>query len=156
VMTPWHEDDLSGRIISEMARGGEQWIILRLPAEAEENDPLGREPGEFLWDDDPKYPYGQHLRREKTTQSARNWSALYQGRPTPETGNYFQAEWLRPYTQLPDDITHDQLRVYGASDYATKSGDGDYTVHAVVGMDYAENMFLLDLWRGQASSDVWV
>src|SRR5262249_9009671 len=90
VMTPWHEEDLNGRIISEMARGGEQWIILRLPAEAEENDPLGREPGEFLWDDDPKYPYGQHLRREKATQSARNWSALYQGRPTPETGNYFQ------------------------------------------------------------------
>jgi predicted phage terminase large subunit-like protein len=33
---------------------------------------------------------------------------------------------------------------------------GDYTVHAVVGIDHLNNMYLLDVWRRQASSDVWV
>src|SRR5947209_3579410 len=34
----------------------------QLPAIAEENDALGREPGTYLWDDDPKYAYGHWLR----------------------------------------------------------------------------------------------
>jgi len=37
-MTRWAEDDLAGRLISELDAGGEQWVILSLPAIAEEND----------------------------------------------------------------------------------------------------------------------
>jgi predicted phage terminase large subunit-like protein len=48
------------------------------------------------------------------------------------------------------------LRVYGASDYAVTQDGGDWTVHVVVGVDPDRRMWLLDLWRGQASSDVWV
>jgi predicted phage terminase large subunit-like protein len=33
---------------------------------------------------------------------------------------------------------------------------GDYTVHVVVGVDPNNRMFLLDLWRQQASSNVWI
>jgi hypothetical protein len=44
------------------------------------NDPLEREVGQFLWDDDEKYPYAELLQREKLIQPARNWSALFQGR----------------------------------------------------------------------------
>ena len=33
---------------------------------------------------------------------------------------------------------------------------GDYTVHAVVGIDPADNMYLLDLWRGQTTTDEWI
>jgi hypothetical protein len=42
IMTRWHEDDLAGRILAEMAAGGEHWHVLSLPAEAEPDDPLGR------------------------------------------------------------------------------------------------------------------
>jgi hypothetical protein len=52
IQTRWHEDDLAGRIMAEMERGGEQWEIVSLSAEAEAGDQLGREPGEWLWDDD--------------------------------------------------------------------------------------------------------
>jgi hypothetical protein len=31
-----------------MNRGGDHWDILSLAAEAEEDDPLGRQPGEWL------------------------------------------------------------------------------------------------------------
>ena len=44
--TRWHEDDIPGRILNSGAAN--KWTILRLPALAEENDPLGRAKGEEL------------------------------------------------------------------------------------------------------------
>jgi len=151
IQTRWNEDDLAGRVLEEMKKGGDRWEVLSLPAEAEEDDPLDRQPGEFLWDD--SYGYGEFLRHEKRTQPARNWSAIYQQRPATEGGDYFKAEWLRPYTIHPDPQT---LAVYGGSDYAVTSDGGDYTVHIVVGVDADSRVYLLDLWRGQAASDRWI
>ena len=145
------EDDLAGRIVAEMERGGEPWEIVSLPAEAEAGDLLGRTPGQWLWDD--AYGYAGFLRHEKATQLPRNWSALYQQRPAPETGDYFKDEWFRTYASEPPRQT---LNVYGGSDYAVTSHGGDYTVHVVVGVDPDNRMYLLDLWRAQASSDVWI
>ena len=42
------------------------------------------------------------------------------------------------------------------SDYAVTRNGGDYTVHVVVGVDPDNRMYLLDLWRGQTASDVWI
>jgi hypothetical protein len=78
---------------------------------------------------------------------------LYQQRPAPETGDYFKAEWFRTYASEPPRQT---LNIYGGSDYAVTSHGGDYTVHVVVGVDPENRMYLLDLWRGQTSSDVWI
>jgi len=152
IQTRWHEDDLAGRIIDEMAKGGDQWEIISIPAEAGANDPLGREPGELLWGDD-NYGYAKLLAEQKATQTARNWSALYQQEPSPESGTFFNAEWLRGYTTPPPLHT---LQCYGGSDYATKDGEGDFTVHVVVGVDPQNHIYLLDLWRGQATPDKWV
>lgn len=151
IQTRWHEDDLAGRALHEMANGGDQWEVVSLPAQAEENDLLGRSPGDWLWDDD--YGYGDVLRHAKATQPPRNWSALYQQRPSPETGDFFKAEWLKSYEKAP---ARDTLTIYGASDYAVTSDGGDYTVHGVVGIDPQDSMYLLDVWREQKSADVWV
>jgi predicted phage terminase large subunit-like protein len=78
---------------------------------------------------------------------------LFQQRPSPEAGDYFKAEWLKPYDTIPD---RDTLRVYGASDYAVSKNRGDYTVHVVVGVDPDGKIYLLDLWRKQVASDEWV
>ena len=96
ISTRWHEDDLFGRLA---ASGG--YEIVSLSAVAEEDDPLGRPPGEFLWDLDPEYPYGEFLRAQRQAQLPSSWSALFQQRPAPEQGDYFRAEWFRPYTTLP-------------------------------------------------------
>ena len=145
IMTRWHEDDLAGRILqAEEAR----WRVVRLPMEAEPGDPLGRAVGEPLW---PEW-YSAQMRTD-AKRDARLWSALYQQRPSPESGNYFKAEWLRSYDRLPPRST---LNVYGASDYAVTADGGDFTVHVVVGIDPEGRMYLLDLWRGQASSDIWI
>ncbi len=147
IQTRWHEDDLAGRALNH-----EQWHTIELPAEAVENDPLGRKPGEFLWSDGD-YGYGGQLADLKRITPARTWSALYQQRPAPEDGDYFKSDWLKPYDKAPDKST---MRVYGGSDYAVTADGGDYTVHAVVGVDPDGRMYLLDLWRAQASSDVWI
>src|SRR6185312_5236593 len=63
------------------------------------------------------------------------------------------AEWLKPYTKAPDKET---LAVYGASDYAVTSDGGDYTCHVVIGVDPEDRIYLLDLWRAQASSERWI
>jgi predicted phage terminase large subunit-like protein len=47
-------------------------------------------------------------------------------------------------------------RIYGGSDFAVTAGGGDYTMHAVVGLDADGRMYLLDLWRRRAAADEWV
>ena len=137
-----HESDLCGMLLEQQAAGGDKWEVVELQAINEQ--------GEALWPD--AYPI-EALERIKRNSQARFWSALYQQRPSPDEGDYFKVDWLKPYDKAPDART---LRVYGGSDYATTSDGGDFTVHAVVGIDPEGRMYLLDVWRKQASSDVWV
>jgi predicted phage terminase large subunit-like protein len=148
VMTRWSEADLGGKLLDDMAAGGRPWEVLRLPMVAEAGDPLNRAPGEMLWDD---WFTADMLAEAK--RDARTYSALYQQNPVPDEGHFFQRSWLRPAATMPARST---LRVYGASDYAVTQDGGDYTVHVVVGVDPDRRLWLLDLWRGQASSNVWV
>src|SRR5262249_1835542 len=151
IQTRWNLGDLAGRILEEMANGGDQWEVLTLPAEARENDPLGRKPGEFLWSDD-SYGFADLLREQKRSQLPRVWSALYQQEPAIESGDFFKAEWLRPYERAP---ARDTLTIYGASDYATTADGGDFTVHIVVGVAPDDAIYVLDVWRMQATPDRW-
>ncbi|MEH2525859.1 putative phage terminase large subunit-like protein [Bradyrhizobium sp. AZCC 2176] len=147
IQTRWHDDDLAGRALNH-----EPWEVLELPALAKMNDALGREVDQPLWTDDD-YGYGAQLLALRETTPPRVWSALYQQSPTPDEGDYFKEEWLKPRDILPSPQV---LRCYGGSDYAVTADGGDYTVHVVVGIDHLNNMYLLDVWRGQKSSDVWI
>ena len=77
---------------------------------------------------------------------ARIWQSLYQGDPTPDTGTYFQSDWLREYTSNDLVVSTDktgprklEMRTYGASDYAVTRGGGDYTAHIVVGITESDD-----------------
>lgn len=158
ILTRWHHDDPAGRILPEnyagesgiiMGRDGFEWEVISLAAECERaDDPLGRSIGEMIW---PEWFDEKHWSNFR--QNPRTWSALFQQRPSPDTGDYFKREWIHEVDQLPPRET---LRVYGGSDYAVTSNGGDYTVHAVVGIDPQGNPWLLDMWRHQTSSDKWV
>ena len=143
VMTRWHEDDLGGRI---MEREGHRWKVIKLPMIAGDADPLGRQPGERLW---PEWFTDDMV--ETARQDVRSWNALYQQEPVPDDGAYFKAEWLGEYDSRPQN-----LRIYGASDYAVTDGGGDYTEHGVFGVDANSNIYVLDWWRGQTGPDVWI
>jgi predicted phage terminase large subunit-like protein len=140
IQTRWHEDDLAGRLMAAQAQGGDQWDVLDLPAI--------RENGEALWP--AKYPVAR-LNQIKAAIGERDWSALYQQQPRPDEGLYYKREWFRWYDEKPK-----HLRIYGASDYAVTSNGGDYTVHLVAGVDPDDNIYVLDIWRRQTTTDVWV
>lgn len=146
VMTRWHEDDLAGWCLDEQEHEG--WELLSLPAIAEDNDALGRAKGEALWPE--RYPV-ERLEDIRQTVGPREWIALYQQRPAPDEGAYFKRDWIKTYESLPP-----HLNYYGASDYAVTADGGDYTVHVVFGVDTQDNIYLVDLWRGQTDALEWV
>lgn len=156
--TRWHEADLAGSILPEgwagesgmiECRDGNTWEVICVPAKCDrKDDPLGRQIGEYIW---PEWFPADHWKTFE--RLPRTWSALYQQRPSPDSGNYFKAEWIKRCLLLPDKRN---LHIYGASDYAVTDDGGDYTVHVVVGVDPEGRMYLLDMWRGQTASDQWV
>lgn len=140
IQTRWHEDDLSGWLIAE--HGHEDWTVLNLPAINDNDEPLWPE----------QYPL-EDLHRIRRALPPRDWSALYQQKPSPDTGDYFKAEWIVPVDHIPPRA---EMSIYGGSDYAVTADGGDYTVHVVIGVDSEGHLYLLDLWRAQAASNVWV
>lgn len=156
--TRWHEADLAGSILPEgwagesgmiECRDGETWEVICIPAKCERHDdPLGRAIGDYIW---PEWFGSDHW--ASFERLPRTWSALYQQRPAPDTGDYFKREWIIPVDTVPPLA---EMMVYGGSDYAVTANGGDYTVHAVIGVSSEGRMYLLALWRSQSSSDVWV
>lgn len=88
--TRWTTDDLIGWVMKEHKH--ENWTELRLPAIAEQNDLLGRKPGEALWES--RYPANVLANIKKTMKSTRRWNAIYQQRPVPEEGALVQGRWF--------------------------------------------------------------
>ena len=137
IQTRWHADDLAGRLLEHDAG---QWDVLDLPAINTD--------GEALW---PEWYDVDALHRIKATIGPREWSALYQQRPQPDEGTFFQRDWFGTWSSgVPT------LRYYGTSDYAVTDGGGDYTVHRIWGVCAAGNLYRIAGWRGQTSSDVWI
>lgn len=139
--TRWNEADLAGRILESEGRieEGGQWTVLDLPAINER--------GEALW---PQWYPIEALERIKAAIGPREWSALYQQKPQPDEGTFFQRAWFKTWDKLPS------LRYYGSSDYAVTDGDGDYTVHRIWGIDASGDVYRVDGWRGQTASDAWI
>jgi predicted phage terminase large subunit-like protein len=152
--TRWHSLDLFGYLLEEMKKGGEQWVVLSLPAESlgEHIDPLKRPKGAFLWDDDATWSYGKKVRAEKATLSTRDYSALYLQNPLQEGGNYFESNWIKFYG--PQDLPpRQELAIYAGVDIAVSHGENDYSTCAIVGVDLTGRWYVLDLWRKQAAAD---
>jgi phage terminase large subunit-like protein len=148
ILTRWHEYDLAGAILDEE---GDEWDVLSLPMLSEgAGDPLGRPEGERLW----KEWFTDDMVRE-AQRDVQLWLSLYQQRPTAPEGDFWKLSWLHAVSDenMPP---RSQMRIYGASDYATTADGGDYTVHVIVGLDASDRPWLLDLWRERTSSDVWV
>lgn len=156
IQTRWHQADIAGRILpidwdgqsgDIDGRDGRKWHVICLPAEADRlDDPLGRKIGQSLW---PEWFTKDHWQPFKKNQ--RTWSSLFQQKPSPEDGDYFRAEWIKEYEKTPTNLLY-----YGASDYAVTDGRGDFTEHGIFGVDCDGNIYVVDWWRGQTASDVWI
>lgn len=150
IQTRWHEDDLSGRILPAnwngesgkvIARDGEEWEVICLQAQCErEDDPLGRKIGEWLWTEwfPPK-----HWAQEKKSQGERNWSALYQQRPTPSEGGIFKRQWPKRYNARP---AHEGVIIQSID---TGNKPGELNDPSVIGTWLWTRLgyYLLHVWR---------
>lgn len=139
IATRWHEDDLTGRILSSgMAR---EWEVLNLPAIAEANDPLGRAIGDPLWRE--RYPLSELPSVERGEISSRSFAALYQQRPVPAEGAIFKSTWFEHrYDELPP-----LTMTVTAADCASKTGvANDFSAIVTIGTD-GKDYYLVDVVR---------
>lgn len=114
-----HEDDLAGRLTNPKQPGNEadDWFVLSIPMEAEENDVLGRTKGQRLW---PEWFTDEQVTDAKKSPST--WAGLYQQHPTPESGDFFKREWIVEYNSLNE--LPKNLRIYVTSDHACSTERG--------------------------------
>lgn len=139
IMTPWHEDDLAGRMLS-LEKNCE---LLRLPVEAGENDPLGRAPGEPLrpelgkdraWLEDFRHSYLNDARGGQ-----RAWAALYLCTPRTESGNLVKRGWWRFYDpDSPPGFATELISV----DAAFKGGENNDFVSVQVWGKHRQDYYL--------------
>lgn len=103
IMTPWHEDDLRARLLNSE----KNVKYIRLPVEAEDNDPLGRKKGDPLCPELGKDMNWLIQFRESYVNDpnggSRAWQALYQCSPRVEGGNIVNRGWWRFYKK--EDVT---------------------------------------------------
>lgn len=94
IQTRWHEDDLTGWLLA--GPSGHEWRYINIPAQAEsDDDPLGREPGQYLVS--ARGRSAADWEATKRDVGSRTWAALYQGRPAPAEGSLFKRQHWRWY-----------------------------------------------------------
>ena len=151
IQTRWHEDDLIGRLTdplnpSYVEAEAEKWRVIEMPALALKGDVLGRMVNEPLWPERFDRDYLSTIRQT----DVRGFQALYQGRPTPEEGAFFQSKHFRPYKHLKSMPDKERMRFYCASDHAVSLKQGrDKTCLMTVGVDEHDQIWIMpDLfWR---------
>ena len=161
ILTRWHQDDLVGRILGESWDGesgliksvdGEQWNVICLPAQAQDDDILGRKKGEWLWPEWFGNEWWEQTKKTVMQTGSRSWNSLYMQTPADEAGSFFKREWFNRYRIGEEPATNN----YQSTDFATKDEAGDYTELGVFGLDKDHNLWLKDWWYKQSSTDKWI
>lgn len=140
-MTRWHEDDLAGKILTEMENEGEKWTVINFPAIAEEDDILGRRVGDPLWPD--KFPPNT-LATIRKTVGPYVWTALYQGRPAPPEGELLKKSWWKFYNFNPHTNANNFHEIAQSWDLSFKDTKGSARVSGQVWGRIDANCYLLD------------
>lgn len=140
IQTRWHEDDLAGRILA--SEDGPNWTVINLPAEAEEDDPLGREVGAALCPERYDLPALAEIRRVLGLYS---YAALYQQRPQPLEGGLFKRSDFKLAPAPPN--TPWRIRYWDKAASLSKSAKYSAGVRLSVASD--GRVFVEDVIRGQ-------
>lgn len=158
IQTRWHDDDLSGWLINQMQQAekefaetgvwpddADRWEVVKYPAIATEDEPH-RKQGEALHP--ARYPLTA-LKKIKRTVGDRDWNALYQQNPVPDTGEYFTKEMIRTY----EGAAPTGISIISAGDLAISKADhANHTVFLTVGVDEKDDTYVLDARRGKWDS----
>ena len=135
IQTRWGTDDLAGWLLKDHAHEG--WEVINLPALAEEGDQLGRAVDEPLWPE--CYPL-EELGAIKLAIGTRDWTALYQQRPSPVEGGLVKLPWFQRYDAPPAN----PHRVIQSWDTAMKAGEANDPSSGQTWSDNGTGFYLLD------------
>lgn len=177
IMTRWHDADLAGRLLAlqkELEEAGvpeeeiEKWDLVSYPMEAEADEyllPTGqivqadggppvpkarllRKKGEPLHPDRYNELEMRRIKHRLMRTNPRHWNALYQQKPVPDEGEFFQTSMFRYLPDVPD---WSEMRVLCAWDMAIGLKQrNDWTVGVVGALDYDDTLHILDLVRLRA------
>lgn len=146
-LTRWHEDDLAGRLLKQAKSNpkADQWTVISLPARAlsePANPEDQRRPGEPLW----PARYGEEaLDRIEAGLGDREWNALFQQTPKPDSGKILDSAKLRLIS--PDEIPP-LVKIVRYWDLAFSEQQGaDYVSGAKVGLTADNRRVILHLKR---------
>ena len=121
-------NDLAGYLIDRNAeKQTRRQKVLVLKMEAEDDDPLGRTPGERLW---PEWFTPEMV--EDAKRDDYKWRTLYQQEPPADTGSWVSSDEIQ---FRPSPAITPETSCYGLTDLALSVNTGDYTVHLVVAVD---------------------
>lgn len=155
IMTRWHEDDLTGRLLQDQPG---RWKVLRLPALAEtqeerdandarlglptgQPDPIGREAGEPLA---PLRFSRAALLDIKRDVGELGWNAEYQGVPRAPEGNRVKRHMLEIVEQVPEEAQ--RVRYW---DKAGTEDGGCRTVGVLLAQTGQRQWIVEDVVKGQ-------
>jgi len=154
IMTRWHEQDLAGALLGNPPEDEEEllieedvepdpWEVINLPALAEENDVLGRKPGEALW---PTRYDETALKKLRVAAGPFWWTAQYRGKPQPEGGGIIKTAWFKSYED--EDLPPTFSRVVRMGDTAHKEKQRhDRSACLTIGQaNNPRRYYLLDLY----------
>lgn len=169
VLTRWHENDIAGRFIQKQKEDEQaershydKWHVINISAQADydpakgETDVLGRQPGEFMIS--ARGRTEAQWEATKTATSSRIWSALYQGKPSPDSGDIFQRSWWKRFDspiwhQEPDGsyVVSDAMELIQSWDMTFKDSSSSDFVVGQVWARKGNNAYLVDQVRARLS-----
>jgi len=153
IMTRWHDDDLTGRILRDTPN---DWEVFSIPAIAEENDILKRKVGRALWE---KRFNIEKLNEIKSAIGSYWFSALYQQRPSAIEGGIFKRMSFKFFDTENDYFIIDKVDgkdyirkndciYFAAIDLAaTISERSDFTVAAIGVTTHDGKLLILEIIR---------
>lgn len=152
IQTRWHQDDLTGRLLTDAQEEGQAVRRLRLPAIAEDDDPLGRSPGEALWPE--RWPIEALERRRKATD-VYWWNSLYQQRPSQHGRTEWPASYFGPHIWTDDfRLPFDMSAIAIDPSKGRDQKRGDYAAVVFVGL--RGGLLYVNAWIDRQPADVIV
>jgi predicted phage terminase large subunit-like protein len=142
--TPWHYDDLMGRIKNKGKKEG-------FPDFKEIKFPVYNETtGKFLHEE--RFPRKAFYEKLKATVGKYAYQSLYLCDPLPRGGNIFDTSAVRIVDKMPSDIVWVRAWDLASSSKQRRKDDPDYTVGVKMGVQWVDGLvhvYIEDVVRGQ-------
>lgn len=165
--TLWHSEDVPNRLKKLAEESPEAvpqpFVFINIPAEAKEDDPLGRAPGEWLWckdtQEDGFYSTIDYTTKRDTLPPSL-WSALYLGETLDKFGDFIKEDDFQRYQRPPinkQGMPLEWVKTVMSVDCAAKGKErSDYTAILIFRKGVDGFHYLVDVWRGKEKMETIV